>query len=169
MVDIFVWHSLLLFLKKYSYKKGILAGLFLYSLGALLFYPASILEEFWFFCLSLYILTFGLAFLETAASPYILSMGHKKTAIQRLNLAQFFNPFGLIAGLLVAQQFILKKLKSDDVLNFSSLDFEEKLLIKSSDLIIIRDPYVILGLVILIFSLLFYFIKCQKIKNSILK
>ena len=157
------------FLKKYSYKKGILAGLFLYSLGALLFYPASIYEEFWFFCLSLYILTFGLAFLETAASPYILSMGHKKTAIQRLNLAQFFNPFGLIAGLLVAQQFILKKLKSDDVLNFSSLDFEEKLLIKSSDLIIIRDPYVILGLVILIFFFVILFYKMPENKELNIK
>ena len=140
-----------LFVKKYSYKKGILVGLFLYSVGALLFFPAAVTEKFWFFCLGLYILTFGLAFLETAASPYILSMGDTKTAIQRLNLAQFFNPFGLIAGLLVAQQFILKKLQSDDISNFSNLDEGAKLLIKTSDLIVIRNPYVMLGLIVLVF------------------
>ena len=140
-----------LFVKKYSYKKGILLGLFLYSVGALLFFPAAVTEKFWFFCLGLYILTFGLAFLETAASPYILSMGDTKTAIQRLNLAQFFNPFGLIAGLLVAQQFILKKLQSDDISNFSNLDEGAKLLIKTSDLIVIRNPYVMLGLIVLVF------------------
>ncbi len=140
-----------LFVKKYSYKKGILLGLFLYSVGALLFFPAAVTEKFWFFCLGLYILTFGLAFLETAASPYILSMGDTKTAIQRLNLAQFFNPFGLIAGLLVAQKFILKKLQSDDISNFSNLDEGAKLLIKTSDLIVIRNPYVMLGLIVLVF------------------
>ena len=89
-----------LFIKKYSYKKGILVGLLLYSIGALLFYPAAVTEQFWFFCLGLYILTFGLAFLETTANPYILSMGNSKTAIQRLNLAQLFNPLGQLEVLL---------------------------------------------------------------------
>ena len=99
-----------LFVRKYSYKTGILVGLALYSIGALLFYPAAVTEQFWFFCLGLYILTFGLAFLETTANPYILAMGAPETATQRLNLAQAFNPLGLIAGLLVAQYFVLKKL-----------------------------------------------------------
>ena len=97
-----------LFVRKYSYKVGILIGLALYAGGALLFYPAAITEQFWFFCLGLYILTFGLAFLETAANPYALAMGAKETATQRLNLAQAFNPVGLIVGLFVAQQFVLK-------------------------------------------------------------
>lgn len=138
-----------LFVRKYSYKVGILIGLALYATGALLFYPAAIMEQFWFFCLGLYILTFGLAFLETTANPYILAMGDPKTATQRLNLAQAFNPVGLIMGLLIAQQFVLKKLQSDDIENYSALDETKKGLIRTLDLMVIRDPYVILGLVIL--------------------
>lgn len=91
-----------LFVRKYSYKKGILFGLGLYATGALLFYPAAQFEEFGFFLLSLYILTFGLAFLETTANPFILSMGNPKTATRRLNLAQAFNPIGSLMGMFVA-------------------------------------------------------------------
>lgn len=138
-----------LFVRKYSYKTGVLIGLALYAVGALMFYPAAISEAFWFFCLGLYVLTFGLAFLETTANPYILAMGAKETATQRLNLAQVFNPVGLILGLLVAQQFVLKKLQSDDIADYASLDTAKKALIRTSDLLVIRDPYVILGLVIL--------------------
>jgi len=138
-----------LFVRKYSYKVGVLIGLALYAGGALLFYPAAVTEQFWFFCLGLYILTFGLAFLETTANPYILAMGDPKTATQRLNLAQAFNPVGLIAGLLVAQQFVLKNLQSDDIENYSALDEAKKALIRTSDLAVIRNPYVILGLVII--------------------
>ena len=155
-----------LFIKKYSYKKGILVGLLLYSIGALLFYPAAITEQFWFFCLGLYILTFGLAFLETTASPYILSMGNSKTAIQRLNLAQFFNPLGLIGGLIIAQQFILKNLKSDDIYDFSTLEETSKMVIRSSDLIVIRDPYVVLGLFVIGMFFLILFYKMPENKNN---
>lgn len=139
-----------LFVRKYSYKTGVLIGLALYAVGALLFYPAAVSEQFWFFCLGLYILTFGLAFLETTANPYILAMGDPRTATQRLNLAQAFNPVGLIVGLLVAQQFVLKRLQSDDIDNYSSLAEAQKMLIRTSDLLVIRNPYVILGLVILV-------------------
>ena len=138
-----------LFVRKYSYKVGVLIGLALYAAGALLFYPAAVTEQFWFFCLGLYVLTFGLAFLETTANPYILAMGAPETATQRLNLAQAFNPVGLLLGLLVAQQFVLKKLQSDDYEDFSALAEAKKALIRTSDLMAIRDPYVILGLVIL--------------------
>lgn len=138
-----------LFVRKYTYKYGIIVGLSLYAIGALLFYPATITEEFWFFCLGLYVLTFGLAFLETTANPYILAMGHAKTAIRRLNLAQAFNPVGLVVGLLVAKFFVLDQLQSDDYENFAVLDDAKKALIRTSDLMVIRDPYVILGLVVL--------------------
>ena len=83
-----------IFVRRFNYKKGIILGLALYSLGALLFYPAAKFEAFGYFLISLYILTFGLAFLETTASPYIMSMGEDNTATRRLNLAQAFNPFG---------------------------------------------------------------------------
>ena len=146
-------------MRKYSYKTCILIGLGLYATGALLFYPAALSEKFWFFCLGLYVLTFGLAFLETAANPYILALGAKETATQRLNLAQAFNPVGLIVGLLVAQQFVLKKLQSDDIVDFSALDEASKILIKTSDLLVIRNPYVVLGLVIIVVFILFATIK----------
>ena len=138
-----------LFVRKFSYKIGVLIGLALYAVGALLFYPAAITEQFWFFCLGLYILTFGLAFLETTANPYILAMGDPKTATQRLNLAQAFNPVGLLLGLFVAQQFVLKNLQSDDIDNYAALSETKKAMIRTADLMVIRDPYVILGLVII--------------------
>jgi len=155
-----------LFMRKYSYKVGILIGLALYAIGALLFYPAAITEQFWFFCLGLYVLTFGLAFLETAANPYALAMGPKQTATQRLNLAQAFNPIGLILGLFVAQQYVLKKLQSDDIIDFSALDEASKTLIKTTDLMVIRDPYVILGLVIMAVFVLFLVSKMPNTKEE---
>ncbi|AIZ40128.1 L-fucose:H+ symporter permease [Cellulophaga baltica] len=155
-----------MFMRKYSYKTGILIGLGLYAVGALLFYPAAITEQFWFFCLGLYVLTFGLAFLETAANPYILAMGDKRTATQRLNLAQAFNPIGLIAGLFVAQQFVLKNLQSDDIADFSALEEASKVLIRTSDLLVIRNPYVILGLVLLGIFVLFVMNKMPQSKDE---
>ena len=153
-------------MRKYSYKVGILIGLGLYATGALLFYPAAQTESFIFFCLGLYILTFGLAFLETAANPYILAMGAKETATQRLNLAQAFNPVGLILGLIVAQQVVLKNLKSDDVENYSALDEASKVLIRTADLMVIRNPYVILGLVIIVVFIVFLVSKMPQAKDE---
>ena len=143
-----------IFAKRYSYKKGILLGLALYAIGALLFYPAAAYEEFIFFLLALYILTFGLAFLETTANPFILSMGPEETATQRLNLAQAFNPIGALAGLFAAQTFILGSLQSDDLDAagnpvYDSLTETAKAAVRSADLMVIRNPYVILGLVVI--------------------
>jgi len=142
------------FIKKYSYKTGILLGLGLYFLGAMLFFPAAAWESYGFFLASLYILTFGLAFLETTANPYILSMGPEATATQRLNHAQAFNPMGALAGLFVAKEFILNALQSNNTnaegdIIFNSLDESAKAVIRTADLMVIRDPYVMLGLVVL--------------------
>ncbi|MDG2147674.1 MAG: L-fucose:H+ symporter permease [Flavobacteriaceae bacterium] len=144
-----------LFVRKYTYKKGILLGLALYAFGALLFFPAAKYEVFGFFLISLYILTFGLAFLETIANPYILSMGDERTATRRLNLAQAFNPIGSIFGMFVASKFILTALDSEKrnemgELIFKSLDEVQKAVIRTHDLAIIRNPYVILGVVVII-------------------
>ncbi|MGJ8550564.1 L-fucose:H+ symporter permease [Winogradskyella wichelsiae] len=143
-----------LFVRKYSYKKGILLGLTLYAIGALLFYPAAKFEVFGFFLGSLYILTFGLAFLETTANPFILSMGDERTATQRLNLAQAFNPIGSLFGMFVASKFILIALDSDirneaGELVFNTLNEAQKAVIRTHDLGIIRNPYVILGFVVI--------------------
>ncbi|PIB28957.1 L-fucose:H+ symporter permease [Maribacter sp. 4G9] len=156
-----------IFVNRYSYKKGILLGLALYAVGALLFYPAAAYEEFGYFLAALYILTFGLAFLETTANPYILSMGSEETATRRLNLAQAFNPIGALLGLLVAQKFILASLQSDDLLPngnpvYGTLTGSAKELVKTSDLAVIRNPYVILGLVVIAFFVVIALIKMPR-------
>ena len=160
-----------LFVRKYSYKKGILLGLTLYAIGALLFFPAAQFEVFGFFLGSLYILTFGLAFLETTASPYILSMGDQRTATQRLNLAQAFNPIGSLFGMFVASKFILVALDSDKrnqagELIFNTLDEAQKTIIRSHDLTIIRNPYVILGFVVIAMLILIAVTKMPKRTKS---
>ncbi|MFM1879166.1 MAG: L-fucose-proton symporter [Bacteroidota bacterium] len=135
-------------MRRYSYKTGVLVGLVLYGIGALLFYPAAQWENFGFFLGAIYILTFGLAFLETSANPYILALGDPKTATRRLNLAQAFNPVGLVLGLAVAQLFVLRNLQSDDVANFATLEESARATMRTADLMVIRDPYVILGLLV---------------------
>ncbi len=154
------------FVRKYTYKHGIIVGLALYGIGALLFYPAALTEQFWFFCLGLYVLTFGLAFLETTANPYIIAMGDPATGTRRLNFAQAFNPVGLLLGLLVAQQFVLKNLQSDDIASFDALDQMQKVAIRTADLLVIRDPYVVLGLVVLGYLAVISVLKMPKSKNT---
>lgn len=163
-----------LFIRKYSYKTGILIGLSLYAIGALLFFPAAKYEVFEFFLGSLYILTFGLAFLETTANPFILSMGDSETATQRLNLAQSFNPMGSLFGMFVASKFILVALDSDrrneaGELIFSTLDEAKKAVVRTHDLAIIRDPYVILGFVVILMLVVIALKKIpekQKVKDE---
>lgn len=99
-----------IFIRRVSYKAGILVGLALYATGALLVIPAAVMMNFWIFLVALYVLTFGLAFLETTANPYILAMGPESTATRRLNFAQAFNPIGSLVGMLVASQIVLASL-----------------------------------------------------------
>lgn len=144
-----------LFIRRYSYKSGILLGLGLYATGAFLFIPAAEFQNFTFFCFSLYILTFGLAFLETTANPFILSLGSKETSTRRLNLAQAFNPVGSLSGMAVASLIVLPALWSDrrneaGEIIFGTLSESEKAGIRLHDLAVIRDPYVALGIVVLI-------------------
>lgn len=153
-----------LFIRKYDYKTGILIGLGLYAVGAFLFIPAASMQEFSFFCVSLYILTFGLAFLETTANPFILSLGAKSTATRRLNLAQSFNPMGSLTGMAVASLIVLPQLISDKRdaagnIIFSGLDAAEKAQIRVHDLAVIRDPYVAIGIVILVMFVVFLLTK----------
>lgn len=160
-----------LFIKKYSYKTGVLIGMGLYAFGALLFYPAAAWESYFFFLLALYILTFGLAFLETTANPYVLSMGSEETATQRLNFAQAFNPMGALAGLFVAKEFILNALQSNNTdaagnIIYETLDESAKAIVRTNDLMVIRDPYVMLGLVVIILGLVIAFAKMPENKSN---
>ena len=99
-----------LFIKKFSYKKGVLIGLSLYSAGCLMFIPSGMAMSYPLFLFSYLIMTSGLSFLETTSNPYILSMGDERTATRRLNLSQAFNPMGSIVGMFVASMFILAAL-----------------------------------------------------------
>jgi FHS family L-fucose permease-like MFS transporter len=160
-----------LFIRKYSYKSGILLGLGLYAIGAFMFIPAAAYQEFTFFCISLYVLTFGLAFLETTANPLILSLGDPKTSTRRLNLAQAFNPIGSLSGMAVAALVVLPNLISDKrdeagEIIFHSLNQAEKADIRLHDLAMIRDPYVMLGLLVLVVFLVFVFTKIPQTRGE---
>ena len=160
-----------LFIRKYSYKSGILLGLGLYAIGAFMFIPAAAYQEFTFFCISLYVLTFGLAFLETTANPLILSLGDPKTSTRRLNLAQAFNPMGSLSGMAVAALIVLPNLISDKrnatgEIIYHSLSQAEKADIRLHDLAMIRDPYVMLGLLVLIVFLVFVFTKIPQTRGE---
>ena len=142
-------------------------GLALYAIGAFLFIPAASMQSFLFFCISLYVLTFGLAFLETTANPFILSLGDKRTSTQRLNLSQSFNPMGSLCGMSVASLIVLPQLISDKrdaagEIIFSTLSEAEKADIRVHDLAIIRNPYVAIGLVVLVMFIIFAITKMPK-------
>jgi FHS family L-fucose permease-like MFS transporter len=137
-----------LFIKRFSYKAGILVGLGLYASGALLFIPGSIMMVFWPFLVAYFILTCGLSFLETSANPYILSMGPQGNATRRLNLAQSFNPMGSLLGMLVAQQFILARLDPATAAERGAMDAAQLTALTARDLAVVRVPYIAIALVI---------------------
>lgn len=137
-----------MFIRRYSYKAGVLVGLGLYALGALLFYPAKMTGEYYPFLAAYFILTCGLSFLETSSNPYILSMGTEETATRRLNLAQSFNPMGSLLGMFVAMNFIQAKLNPLDTAARAQLDDAQFAAVKESDLSVLIAPYLTIGIVI---------------------
>lgn len=153
-----------LFIRKYSYKSGIILGLSLYAIGAFMFYPAAVFENFNFFLISLWIITSGLAFLETTSNPLILSLGDKETATQRLNLAQAFNPIGSLMGMLIAQVFVISALRSDDYSEaaYKALSSEDMAAVRENDLGIISFPYIALGVLVLFILGIIVFTKMPK-------
>lgn len=137
-----------LFIRKYSYKAGILVGLALYAVGGLLFFPARMTGEYYPFLLAYFVLTCGLSFLETSANPYILSMGPRETATRRLNLAQAFNPIGSLLGMYVAMNFIQARLIPLDTAERAGLSDAEFEAVKAADLEILTGPYMLIAAVI---------------------
>ncbi len=173
-------------IRKISFKAGIIIGLGLYAIGALLFIPASVSQQYWLFLGCFYIITFGLAFLETSANPYVLSMGDLRTATRRLNLAQAFNPVGSLAGMFVAAVLVLPNLEvnqfrqthidahpeykaqglspgevgqnvAEAMQTFSVNQPDDYAALKTHDLGVIRVPYVAIALVVLAVMLTFIF------------
>ena len=138
-----------MFIRKYSYKAGVLMGLGLYAIGALSFFPAKLAGDYHPFLLAYFIMTCGLSFLETSCNPYILSMGTEETATRRLNLAQAFNPIGSLMGMYVAMNFIQNKLNPMDTAERAQLGQAEFEAIRDSDLSVLIAPYLTVGIVIL--------------------
>ncbi|WP_337746325.1 L-fucose:H+ symporter permease [Hallella sp.] len=151
-----------MFIRRYSYKAGVLVGLGLYALGAFMFYPAKMTGEYYPFLIAYFILTCGLSFLETSSNPYILSMGTEETATRRLNLAQSFNPMGSLLGMYVAMNFIQAKLNPLDTASRADLTPAEFEAVKEYDLSVLIGPYLAIGLVILAMFLLILFWRMPK-------
>jgi MFS transporter, FHS family, L-fucose permease len=153
-----------LFIRKYSYKSGIILGLILYATGAFLFYPAAHYQNYTFFLVSLWVITCGLAFLETTSNPLILFLGDSQTATQRLNLAQAFNPIGAITGLVLAQVLVIGNIKSNGYTSetFKALSPTELATIREHDLNLISIPYIGLGLFVLAILVIIIFTKMPK-------
>lgn len=151
-----------IFIRKFSYKAGILLGLALYAIGALLFFPAKMTGEYFPFLIAYFILTCGLSFLETSANPYILSMGSEETATQRLNLAQAFNPIGSLLGMYVAMNFIQAKLNPLSTSERALLGDAEFEAVKAADLDILTAPYLAIGIVIAIIFVLIFLVRMPK-------
>ena len=155
-----------MFIRRFSYKAGILMGLGLYAVGAFLFFPAKMTGSYYPFLLAYFILTCGLSFLETSANPYILSMGSEATATRRLNLAQAFNPMGSLLGMYVAMNFIQAKLNPLDTAGRATLSETEFEVMKQADLQVLITPYLIIGAVITAMFLVIWLARMPKVQES---
>jgi len=151
-----------IFIRKFSYKAGVLMGLGLYATGALLFLPSKVIGAYGCFLIAYFIMTCGLSFLETSCNPYILSMGDEKSATRRLNFAQCFNPIGSITGMFVAMNFIQARLNPMSSAERATLSDAEFNAIKEADLSVLISPYIFIGLVIVVMFLLILFTKMPR-------
>ncbi len=150
---------------KYGYKKGILVGLLLYGLGALLFIPAASTRDYDIFLAGLFVMASGATFLETVANPYITKLGDEKTATQRLNLAQSFNGVGAFIAPIVGGQIILSGIEHsrEELQQMTPGKLDEYLNFEAST---VRTPYLIIGVAVLILLIVFFFSKLPEIKDK---
>jgi FHS family L-fucose permease-like MFS transporter len=154
-----------LFINKWGYRKTIVIGLLMFSLGALLFYPASILLNYSFFLLSLFIVASGLTFLETAANPYVTVLGEQETATRRLNFAQSFNGLGATLAALFGSKFILsgKQINADLLSGLNESQTRDILLHEAAS---VQIPYLIISLVVFIVALIFIKLPLPEIEKT---
>ena len=155
-----------MFIRRHSFKSGIIMGLALYALGVLLFIPARSIGSFAPFLVAYFILTCGLSFLETTANPYILLMGDRESATRRLNLAQSFNPIGSLAGMFVAMNFIQARLSPLDTTQRAVLDDAQFEALKQSDLGVLIQPYALLGVVLVLLLVVMLFTPIPAVRQS---
>ncbi len=143
-----------IFIRKYSYRTGVLVGLGLYAVGALLFWPAKEIGVYAFFLIAYFILTCGLSFLETSCNPYIIAMGDEESGTRRLNFAQCFNPCGSIFGMFVAMNFIQAKLNPMTTEERALLDDSQFEALKQADLGVLVTPYLLIAVAIAVIVVL---------------
>ena len=161
-----------LFIKKYTYKSGVLLGLSLYTVGCLLFYPAMLCLQvnadlsFFMYLLAIFILFAGLSVLETSANSYICVIGPEETATQRLNFSQSFNPFGAITGVIISQVFILSQLNTLTASERAAIPAAELMQIQSFELNAVTMAYMVLGGVMIALLLAILFTKMPKLKEG---
>jgi FHS family L-fucose permease-like MFS transporter len=161
-----------LFIKKYTYKSGVLLGLALYAIGTFLFYPALLISEvninvsFLMFLFAIIILFAGLSILETATNSYVCAIGPQETATQRLNFAQSFNPFGAITGVVISQVFILSQLNTMSAAERAALPAEELVKIQGAELNVVTMTYMAVGLVMVGLLIAIYFTRMPKLKEE---
>lgn len=146
-----------LFIQRYSFKAGVMLGLLLYAIGALAFIPASYTGFYYPFLLAYFVMTCGLSFLETSCNPYIYCMGSESTATQRLNMAQAFNPIGALSGMYVAMFLVQAKMNPMDSTTRATLSDDMFESVKAHDLSVLIQPYVYIGIVVLLILALIYF------------
>ena len=155
-----------LFIRRHTFKSGIVMGLALYALGVLLFIPAKAMGSFAPFLIAYFILTCGLSFLETTANPYILLMGDPETSTRRLTLAQSFNPIGSLAGMFVAMNFIQARLSPLDTAQRATLDDARFEALKQSDLGVLVQPYALLGVVLILLLVVVLFVRIPAVRQT---
>ncbi len=143
-----------LMMRRAGYKAGILTGLCLYGAGCILFWPAAVVGKYWFFLTALFVIASGLAFLETAASPFIAQIGPSKNSEQRLNFSQSFNPLGSISAVLIGSRFIFSgvELKPAQIAMLTAQHKYQDYL--RSETLRVIVPYLVLGAVVLLWAIL---------------
>ena len=161
-----------IFIKRYSYKSGVMLGLALYSLGTFLFYPASKVAianntvGYLMFLGAILVLFAGLSILETATNSYVLALGPEDTATRRLNFAQSFNPFGAITGVVISQIFILSQLNVLTASARAELSESELAAIQMGELNAVTTTYIVLGVVMLAILLAIFLTKMPNLKEE---
>jgi FHS family L-fucose permease-like MFS transporter len=154
-----------LVMHKFGYKKGIVTGLVLYAIGALLFLPAASQRSYFIFLAALFIIASGATFLETVANPYITILGPKETSEQRLNFAQSFNGVGAFIAPVIGGRFILSGIEhSREKLNAMTPDQLNTYL--QSEASTVNMPYLIIAGVVTLVAILFFLVKLPEVKES---
>lgn len=155
-----------IYIKRYSYKSGIILGLLIYALGTIMFTPAGAFMSYPFFLFAIYVMAAGCSILETTANPLIMILGSPESATRRLNIAQAFNPLGAIIGILVSRRLILSQLHSVDAADRSLMHKVDLELIQTQELSAISGTYFLIGCALLILTVIIVFIAMPAARDT---